>query len=507
MTKGAGAFHLSSTRARLLAPGLATAVAGTLVGAGASGAAAMVAGLAFVATGAAAWRAGTLPALARRDAPITRLHTRAGLLARMRRPAALASTTPVLVILAEIDDFHQLEERHARPVIEAFLRHCADRLVDLLAPGNLTAHLDGSRFAVAATGVDARTLETALQCATRLQQALSTPFRSSCGAIQTTASVGFALSDRIGSSDPHDLMQAATCALVEARRNAPAAIRSYSDGMRKRIAARCELTRDIETGLTSGQIRPFFQPQFELRSGRLAGFETLTRWHHPRLGLISPAEFLPILRETGRMEHLGQLMVSSALDALRRWDDLGHQVPQVGVNFSTEDLRAPQLVDQLAMTLEARDIAPHRLVIEVLETVVARCGDDQVARNLAGLSRLGCGIDLDDFGTGYASITNIRKLSINRIKIDRSFIGRADADPEQQDMIAAILTMADRLHLQTLAEGVETPGEQAKLTQLGCEYAQGFLFARPMPLEEADTWLAGQATAPAPPVTLRRKSA
>jgi EAL domain-containing protein (putative c-di-GMP-specific phosphodiesterase class I) len=179
----------------------------------------------------------------------------------------------------------------------------------------------------------------------------------------------------------------------------------------------------------------------------------------------------------------------------------------VGVNFSTEELRSPQLVDRLAMTLDTRDIAPHRLVIEVLETVVARCADDQVARNLAGLSRLGCGIDLDDFGTGYASITNIRKLSINRIKIDRSFITRVDEDTEQQDMIAAILTMADRLTLQTLAEGVETPGERDMLTRLGCEYAQGFLFARPMPLAETDDWLATRRTAPAPTVNLRRRSA
>ena len=441
------------------------------------------------------------------NAPVTQLGTREDLLAGMAARGQRASPGQTAVILAEVDDFHQLEERHVRPVIEAFLRHCADRLGEELAEGELTAHLEGPRFAVALDVAEAHSLETVLQRATRLQQALATPFRASGEAIQATASVGFALSERIRSSDPQDLMQAATCALVEAQRSAPAAIRSYSDGMRARIASRSRLSRDLDTGLTSGQIRPYFQPQFELGSGHLAGFETLTRWHHPELGVVSPAEFLPVLRDSGRMEQLGQLMVSTALDALRHWDDLGHEVPQVGVNFSTEELRSPQLVDRLAMTLDSRDIAPHRLVIEVLETVVARCADDQVARNLAGLSRLGCGIDLDDFGTGYASITNIRKLSINRIKIDRSFITRVDEDAEQQDMIGAILTMADRLTLQTLAEGVETPGERDMLTRLGCEYAQGFLFARPMPLAETDDWLAGRSAAPAPTVSLRRRSA
>jgi EAL domain-containing protein (putative c-di-GMP-specific phosphodiesterase class I) len=310
------------------------------------------------------------------------------------------------------------------------------------------------------------------------------------GAIQATASVGLAMSDRITNPDARSLLHAATCALVEAQRNGPAAVRSFSDGMRKRIASRSRLGRDAQVALEIGQIQPYFQPQFDLATGHLAGFEALSRWHHPKRGLVSPAEFLPFLRETGRMEQLGQLMVSGALDALRHWDELGHNVPRVGVNFSTDELQSPHLVDRIAMTLETRDIAPERLVIEVLETVVARCADDQVARNLAGLSRLGCGIDLDDFGTGYASITNIRTLSINRIKIDRSFITRVDEDSEQQDMIAAIMTMADRLNLQTLAEGVETPGERAMLTRLGCGYAQGFLFARPMPRDEADRWLA-----------------
>ncbi|HKL69428.1 putative bifunctional diguanylate cyclase/phosphodiesterase [Salibaculum sp.] len=507
MTKGAKAFQLPTGRGRVIGLGLATAAVGALVGADTGLFAAIVVGMTLAAAALSAHRERALTGADACNDPATRLGTRDGLIAQLTARAPQASSGQTAVILAEIDDFHQLEERHVRTVIEAFLRHCADCLLGPLAQGDLTAHLDGPRFAVAMTGADACSLETTLQRATRLQQALSTPFQSSCGAIQATASVGFALSDRIKSPDPEELMQAATCALVEAQRSAPAAIRSYSDGMRKRIASRSRLSRDVETGLATGQIRPYFQPQFDLGSGRLAGFEALSRWHHPKLGLVSPAEFLPILRDSGRMDHLGQLMVSNTLDALRHWDDRGHDVPQVGVNFSTEELQSPQLVDRLAMTLETRDIAPHRLVIEVLETVVARCADDQVARNLAGLSQLGCGIDLDDFGTGYASITNIRKLSINRIKIDRSFIARVDEDIEQQDMIAAILTMADRLHLQTLAEGVETPGEQAMLTRLGCGYAQGFLFARPMPLDEADSWLAELGTSRTPAVEMRRRSA
>jgi len=435
--------------------------------------------------------AGNIPAAPDTFDPTTRLGTRDGFLdALNRRSASAANRGEAAVALVEIDAFHKLEERHDHVTIAAYLRHCAARLVEPLEPEAVTAHLGGPRFAVALTGRNATSLEHGLQVATRIQQALAAPCQLESGAIQATASVGLAMSDRITNPDARALLHAATCALVEAQRNGPAAVRSFSDGMRQRIASRSRLSRDAQAALEIGQIQPYFQPQFDLATGHLAGFEALSRWHHPKRGLVSPAEFLPVLRETGRMEQLGQLMVSGALDALRHWDGLGHHVPRVGVNFSTDELQSPHLVDRIAMTLETRDIAPERLVIEVLETVVARCADDQVARNLAGLSRLGCGIDLDDFGTGYASITNIRTLSINRIKIDRSFIARVDEDSEQQDMIAAILTMADRLNLQTLAEGVETPGERAMLTRLGCGYAQGFLFARPMPRDEADRWLA-----------------
>lgn len=502
MRRSGKAFEFFSSRGRIAALGLALLAAGGLAASAAWAALAMI-GAALLAFGGRS----IAPAHSRGHAT-TRPGTRDGFLAVLDQRAATGrADSRTAVALVEIDDFNTLEERYDHGTIADYLRHCADNLAQPLGPGDVTAHLDGSRFAVALTGPNAASLEHGLQIATRLQQALAAPFTSENGTIQSTVSVGFALPNRVETPDARTLLHAATCALIEARRNAPAAIRSFSDGMRKRIASRSRLCRDLESGLGSGQIQSYFQPQFDLASGHLAGFETLTRWHHPKLGLVSPAEFLPVLRENGRMDELGQLMVSNALDALRHWDGLGHEVPQVGVNFSTDELRSPHLVDRIAMTLDARDIAPRRLVIEVLETVVAQCADDQVARNLAGLSRLGCGIDLDDFGTGYASITNIRKLSINRIKIDRSFIARVDEDPEQQDMIAAILTMADRLNLQTMAEGVETPGEQSMLTRLGCEFAQGFLFARPMPRDEADDWLAHLAVSRDRKVELPRRLA
>ena len=165
------------------------------------------------------------------------------------------------------------------------------------------------------------------------------------------------------------------------------------------------------------------------------------------------------------------------------------KVPQVGVNFSGSELNNPRLIEKISWELDRFNLSPARLAVEVLETVIAGAPDDQVTLNINGLVDLGCHVDLDDFGTGHASISSIRRFKIDRLKIDRSFVMKADRDPEQQRMVSAILTMAERLNLETLAEGVETVGEHALLAQLGCDHVQGFGIGKPMPFNETLDWI------------------
>ena len=176
--------------------------------------------------------------------------------------------------------------------------------------------------------------------------------------------------------------------------------------------------------------------------------------------------------------------------ALKAWDNSGTEVPQIGVNFAGGELANPRLIDKITWELDRFDLSPNRLAVEVLETVVASTPDDVITRNINALGKLGCRIDLDDFGTGNASIASIRRFSVSRIKIDRSFVMKADRDPDQQRMIGAILTMAERLGVETLAEGVETVGEHVLLAQLACDHVQGFGIARPMPFEQTLDWIA-----------------
>jgi EAL domain-containing protein (putative c-di-GMP-specific phosphodiesterase class I) len=177
-----------------------------------------------------------------------------------------------------------------------------------------------------------------------------------------------------------------------------------------------------------------------------------------------------------------------------QWDKAGLSIPCVSVNFSASELRNPRLTEKLKWELDRFDLTPDRLCIEILETVVAEAENDVIVRNIAALADLGCGIDLDDFGTGHASITNIRRFAVRRIKVDRSFITKVDIDREQQKMVSAILSLAERLGLDTLAEGVETAGEHTILAQLGCGHVQGFLIARPMAFEDTFDWIAHYQT-------------
>ncbi len=440
--------------------------------------------------------------------PLTGLAQRGGVVNALDRALRYAARTgrATGALMIEIDRFKLLEERHDRAAIERILRVTADRLTDILRENDLAARLEGPTFAVALAPVRRLDLEAAIQLAGRIQRAVSEPISVDSTHVYITASIGFSIAARLDGPTGETVLQAATSAMIEAQRSGPSAIRSYSEAMRARIVSRNSLSDEVAGALERGEIMAFFQPQISTKTGTITGFETLARWHHPDRGLIPPIEFLPALEQAGLMDRLGEIMIYDALTVLKHWDDEGFDIPRVSVNFSNDELCDPRLVDRIGWELDRFDLTPDRLVVEVLETVVAAHSDDVIIRNLSGLARLGCCLDLDDFGTGHASITNIRRFSIERIKIDRSFVTRIDADPEQQKMVSAILTMADRLGLDTLAEGVETAGEQAMLARLGCGHLQGFGIARPMPMPETDAWIRTYRRRIDEPVSLPRKA-
>ena len=413
---------------------------------------------------------------------------------------------PTVAMIVEIDNYQRLEEVYGRPSLESALAFTRSVIEEHLTEEDVTIHLDGSRFMSALAPQAPHDLEAMLNTCTRIQHALGNVPQLADLPVQLSASIGFAASNKLEKPTAEGLMQAAFAALAEAKRRSPNAVRAYSEAIFAKQASRQKITKDAKRAFERGEIFAYFQPQLNLANGTLSGFEALTRWHHPERGIIPPADFLPALEQAGLMQKLGETMIKQALQALTFWDKSGLDVPRIGVNFSTSELRNPRLVDRIAMHLDVSNIAPERLVIEVLETVIANDADDDIIGNLAALADLGCGVDLDDFGTGYASITNIRRFSVGRIKIDRSFVAGIDTDPEQRNMVAAILTMANRLGVQSLAEGVETRGERETLCALGCRDAQGFQIARPMPIQETVEWATAFFQQARQPVQLSKRA-
>ena len=408
--------------------------------------------------------------------------------ANLAEVAARGGATGCFVI--QFDDPAFLCDRHGRARQSELLASSIARLRAALRPGDMLYVLEDGSLAVALAPTARLDLEIMVRIAGRLHLVVQQPVVLSSGPVQVTCSIGFCLAQQLTQPTGRTLLDAAQVAGDEAARFRPGAIRGYTAELARARADRDALRQGFAAAVERGEIRAWFQPQLSTDSGEVTGMEALVRWLHPERGCLPPAAFLPAIEGSELMELLGQTMLTQSLIALADLDSRGHRVPTVAVNFSAQELRDPQLPDRLRWTLDCYKLSPSRLTVEVLESVVAGDGDEIIAANISRIAAMGCGVDLDDFGTGNASITAIRRFALNRLKIDRSFVREVDQNRDQQKLVTAILSLAERLGLETLAEGVETATEHALLAQLGCSHVQGYAIARPMPLEDLGPWLA-----------------
>lgn len=420
---------------------------------------------------------------------ITELPVRSRLLKSLDHSLANDDTPDKTCVVVEVDDFEGARANLGDMLADKLLYACSERINGVLRTTDLLAHLGGARFGMCLDKSRRVDLEMLIQLSGRLQASFDTPIQIDNMQVHCSLSVGFALPSRVPERSGEAMLNAAESALHEALLSGPGSIRAFAKGDRARVPGSEHSVKEILTALNEGQIVPWFQPQLSTDTGALSGFEALARWNHPEKGLIAPGAFLPALVQAGLSERLGEVILYHSLTAMKDWDKLGLVVPSVSVNFSADELRNPRLFEKVKWELDRFDLAPNRLTVEILETVVAQTDDDITSHNISSFSKLGCGVDLDDFGTGHASISSIRRFDVDRIKIDRSFVTHVDTDRDQQSMIAAILTMAERLGLEAIAEGVESHGEHAMMAQLGCTHVQGYSIAKPMPFDATIGWL------------------
>jgi EAL domain-containing protein (putative c-di-GMP-specific phosphodiesterase class I) len=239
-----------------------------------------------------------------------------------------------------------------------------------------------------------------------------------------------------------------------------------------------QLTEEVPSALLSGAITAWFQPQIEVQTGEVAGFEALARWNHPSLGVLGPGQFLGAVENAGPVRRLGKADQARRAGCTARVGCSRSPARTVSVNASDAELRNPSYAEDVAWDLDAIGMPPERLIVEVLESVAADARDDTIMATLAALRSQGIALDLDDFGVGQASLLSIRRFGVARIKIDRSFVTGIDRDPEQQAMVGGIVSLGRTMGLGALAEGVETPEEEAALTQLGCSLRAGLRHRR-----------------------------
>lgn len=383
--------------------------------------------------------------------------------------------SPLAVCYIDLDDFKPVNDNLGHHVGDELILAVANRLKSVLEPGELLARLSGDEFVLLLPGLDDKTL---IRRAEQLLSLLSTPFELPGHRLQLSASLGIA-THAARHRHPADLIRFADQAMFEAKRQGRNTWHWYEGDGNRSNGQYVLLRRELQEALQHNQFELHYQPVVDARTGAMRGAEALARWRHPHKGLIPPAAFIPLAEQTGQIIPLGQWVLQQACRDLRQLpDDL-----TVAVNISPLQFHRAGFVEELGALLERHGIPGRRLELEITEGVLMT-GTEQAIATLHRLRRLGIVTAIDDFGTGFSSLSYLRTLPIQKIKLDRSFIADITDHPQSAAIVQGVITMARHLQLEVVAEGIETEAQRRDLTERGCDRLQGFYFSKPLPLAE-----------------------
>jgi diguanylate cyclase (GGDEF) domain len=322
----------------------------------------------------------------------------------------------------------------------------------------------------------------AIRVAERIQKRLAIPFHFNGQEIVLSVSIGIAFSNSGGTEAPH-LLRDAEIAMYRAKSGGKARCEVFDHAMHAGALKRLQLETDLRKAVELNQFRVYYQPVVSLRSSRIVGFETLSRWQRVE-GLVMPGDFIAVADETGIILPINRQLLYDACRQLRSWQTLfpSDSPLSVNVNISPKQFAQPDLASQISKTLQETGVDPSCVNLEITETI-AMADADRSAVVLSELKALGVRLDIDDFGTGYSSLSRLQRFPVDALKIDRSFISRVDTDLETGEIVRIIVMLAHGLRLKVIAEGVETHAQADFLRNIGCELAQGYLYSKPVPAE------------------------
>jgi diguanylate cyclase (GGDEF)-like protein len=388
---------------------------------------------------------------------------------RARRRAALC--------ILDLDHFKDINDSLGHDAGDMVLKEIADRLRRTIRKSDVMGRLGGDEFAVVLT--NARDIEDAETAVRRMLDALARPFSVKGHDVPIALSAGVAIFPADGRTFG-ELMADADIAVYRAKRSGRGRTIFFAPSMRDDAERRYSLLKALRQALEAEQIIPVYQPLMDIRTGRLAGFEALARWQHPERGLLGPSFFAETFDEPDIAQALTRAMSRRVMEDLARWRQQGVAV-RVNMNVTAFDLRNPGFADDMEAELHSHGLTSSQLGIEVTETSILSRDAERIEATLHDLRHHGFSIALDDFGTGYASLSHLRRLPVNSLKIDRGFISDLENDPRTRAIVRSIVELAAALGLEIIAEGVETKSQLDAVRALGCPIIQGYLIAQPMP--------------------------
>ena len=418
-----------------------------------------------------------------RDA-LTRLPNRALFQDRVTHALARADRRlgMLAVLFVDLDGFKDVNDSLGHAAGDQLLCRVAERLRGCVRAADTAARLGGDEFAILLE--DIATEAEALRVAQRILDALAVPFNVLGRETKVTASVGVALNNSFDTVD--ELLRNADVAMYTVKETGKARYGVFVPEMHAAVVDRVELAHELAQARDNDELRLHYQPVISFTTGELVGVEALLRWDHPTRGLLLPGEFLEMAESTGAIVPIGAWVLETACDQARRWKDrLAGRAFKLSVNLSPTQVFQEDLVETVAGALARSGLDPADLILELTEEVMVK-DKERAAERLRDLTVMGVELAIDDFGTGYSSLSYLQQLPFSILKIDRTFIQAITAGPEESLLASVIVDLAARMGLWTVAEGVEEPDQARALYSLGCDAAQGYAFARPVPPDQID---------------------
>ena len=424
--------------------------------------------------------------------PLTSLPNRRLLVDRLHH--ALASCTRSgrqgALLFLDLDHFKTINDTLGHDTGDLLLQLVAERLTHCVRENDTVARLGGDEFVVMLEELSEQPIESAAQAeviGNKILASLNQPYELGTRPYYNTSSIGITLfSDH--EHEIEELLKQADIAMYQAKNAGRNTLRFFDPQMQENINSRVALEHELRQALEKQQFQLYYQIQVNT-AGRTLGAEALIRWIHPERGLISPAQFIPLAEETGLILSIGQWVLDAACAQLRIWQqDERMSNLSLSVNVSARQFRQPDFIAQIQASLQRNGANPSRLKLELTESMLLESVDETIAI-MTELNEIGVQFSLDDFGTGYSSLQYLKRLPLDQIKIDQSFVHDITFDAQNRSIVRTIIAMAHSLELDVIAEGVETEEQKRRLLNKGCTHFQGYLFGRPLPVEELDRLL------------------